>query len=234
MSRPFLVLGLALAIGCGGEPGPEPRPQSTPQAASRPHSEAAAPESAGDAPTGEERPEGAAPEGDEAAGAPAAPTEPDFDAPFPEEACPDEVRVRLAHRNADELPPLLDRAVAYRSGDGQRVRIAVANHPLELDERGRFAAPTAGQARFEADAVRRRRGPLEPRTLGPPDSRRGGLTHARIVTPGPLLTFGTRDIGHVELTEVTEERVCGRIDLDDGFGRVRGAFTAPVRGPLPP
>ena len=152
---------------------------------------------------------------------------------MPEEPCPSEVRVRLAHSSAPELPPLLQRAVAFRSDDGRHLRVAISNAELTLDARGRFPAPGIGEARFELDAIRQRRHPLEPMVLGAPDSRRGGLTHVRIVGAGPLLTFGHRDIGRVELTEISEERVCGRIDLSDGFGRVRGAFTAPVTGPLP-
>jgi hypothetical protein len=242
MARALSLACLALlAAGCGGESGPEPRPQSTPRAESpraRAADEGAGAEGAeaaeGDA---EPAPEAAASDGPGEPGEPEEPEEPeepDFDAPFPDAPCPAEVRVRVAHRSAPDLPPVLDRAVAFRSEDGRHLRLAIANHDLARDARGRFAEPADGQARFEADAVRRRRGPLEPRTLGPPDSRRGGLTHVRIVTPGPRLTFGHRDIGRVELTEVSPARVCGRIDLDDGFARVRGAFTAPVVGPLPP
>lgn len=156
-----------------------------------------------------------------------------FEAPLPAEACPATVRVSIAHADGQALPSLLERAVAFRSEDGRHVRVALANHSLELDAAGRFAAPEPGEARFEMDATRTRRGPLEACVLGAPDSRRGGLTHARLVTSGPLLTFGHRNIGRVELTEVGADRICGRVELDDGFGRVRGAFTAPVLGPLP-
>ncbi len=163
---------------------------------------------------------------------PAAPAEPDFDAPLPEEACPT-TRVRLAHRSAEGLPAILDRAIALRAEDGRHVRVLLSDHELERDPLGRFVGPALGHARFELDAVRTYRRALEPGVLGPPDSRRGALTHVRVVSAGPLLTFGHRDIGTVELTELGAERVCGRVDLNDGFGRVRGGFTATVIGPLP-
>ena len=54
----------------------------------------------------------------------------------------------------------------------------------------------------------------------------------RVVTAERRFTFGHRDIGEVEITAVDEARVCGRVSLDDGFTRVRGAFTAPVE-PFP-
>lgn len=178
-----------------------------------------------------------APEPEEAAEPPAPPGQvvaPDpFAVPLPEAACPERARVAIAHANAEGLPTWLERAVAFRSEDGRQLRVAIANHPLERDAAGRFPAPAAGQARFEMDATRSRRGRLEPRVLGTPEARRGGLTHARIVAPGALLTFGHRNIGQVELTEIADDHVCGRITLDDGFGRVRGAFRAPILGPLP-
>lgn len=157
-----------------------------------------------------------------------------FAAPLPETPCPDRPRVAIAHASAADLPTWLERAVAFRSPDGRRLRVAIANHPLELDAQGRFPRPGPGQARFEMDALRTRRGALAPRVLGAPDSIHGGLTHARIVSAGPLLTFGHRGVGQVELTAVAEDHVCGRVALDDGFGRVRGAFRAPIVGPLPP
>lgn len=235
MARPrtlATILALACAIlgptGCAGEGRREAHPPAAihQEASARPRSEATAP-----AAEPSERSEQGAPA--DPPSPPGAPTEPDFDAPMPEEPCPAEVRVRLAHRSAPELPPLLERAVAFRSIDGRHLRVAISNGELDLDARGRFPAPSIGEARFELDAVRQRRRPLEPMVLGAPDSVRGALTHVRIVGAGPVLTFGHRDIGRVELTEITEERVCGRIDLNDGFGRVRGAFVAPVMGPLP-
>ena len=166
----------------------------------------------------------------EPAPAPAPPpaSGPDFDAPFPTEPCAP-TRVALAHRGAAGLP-LLTHAAAIRRDDGRHVRVVIAGHPIERDARGRFRALTAGEARFELDAVRTRRGPLEPGALGLPGARRGGLTHVRIVTAGARFTFGHRGIGRVELTALGGERICGRVDLDDGFGRVRGAFVAPVAG----
>ena len=161
------------------------------------------------------------------------PTPDPFSAQLPEEACPSAVHIAVAHQSVPELPTWLDSAVAFRSEDGRRVRIAIANHDLELDDAGRFAAPAEGEARFEMDATRTRRGALSPRVLGRPDARNGGLSHARIVSPGPLLTFGARNIGRVEITAIDDTQVCGRIELDDGFGRVRGAFSAPFVGPLP-
>ncbi|MEC7524781.1 MAG: hypothetical protein VYE22_33180 [Myxococcota bacterium] len=159
---------------------------------------------------------------------------PDFTAPLPDAPCPDAVAIALAHADAPGLPPSLDRAVAFRSEDGRRLRVVLGNYPLERDERGRFRAPAPGEARFEMDALRTRRRPLEPRVLGAPGARRGALTHARIVWDGPFLTFGHREIGRVEITAVEADHVCGRVELDDGFGRVRGAFRAPLAGPLPP
>ncbi len=156
-----------------------------------------------------------------------------FATPLPEAACPERARVAIAHASAEGLPTWLDRAVAFRSEDGRHLRVALANHPLERDAAGRFPSPSAGQARLEMDALRWRRGPLEPRVLGAPDSRHGGLSHARIVGPGALYTFGHRNVGQVEITEIADDHVCGRITLDDGFGRVRGAFRAPIAGPLP-
>ncbi|MEZ4339779.1 MAG: hypothetical protein R3B82_24425 [Sandaracinaceae bacterium] len=156
-----------------------------------------------------------------------------FAIPLPEAACPERARVAIAHANAEGLPTWLEGAVAFRSEDGRQIRVAIANHPLERDAAGRFPAPAAGQARFEMDATRARRGRLEPRVLGTPEALRGGLTHARIVAPHALLTFGHRNIGQVEITEIGDDHVCGRIALDDGFGRVRGAFRAPIVGPLP-
>jgi len=124
--------------------------------------------------------------------------------------------------NQSQCNPLME------NGQGHLLRFLP-----ELDAVGRFATPGPGEARFEMDATRTRRGPLEACVLGAPDSRRGALTHVRLVTSGPLLTFGHRDIGRVELTEVGADRVCGRVELDDGFGRVRGAFMAPVIGRPP-
>ena len=250
MTRPAALLVLLLAAAGGGKSGPEPRPSTTTEGAgSAPVPDEAGPDEAGpdeagpdeagpDEATGAPADPGTAATGDShestASGGPSGnPAEPDFEAPFPSEPCPDAVRVRLAHAQAPELPPLLDRAVALRSADGRRVRLAIANHELARDARGRFSRPGPGEARFEADAVRRRRGPLEPGVLGPPTARRGGLTHARVVTAAAGLTFGHRDIGRVELTALSDQRVCGRIALDDGFGRLRGAFTAPVVGPVP-
>lgn len=154
---------------------------------------------------------------------------PDFEEPLPEAPCPD-TRVHLAHRSVEALPPLLTHAAALRSEDGRHVRVLLADHPIESDSMGRVREPQGHQARFEFDAVRTYRRPLGRGRLRAPGARRGGLTHARIVTEAAYLTFGHRDIGRVELTEVDPERVCGRIELDDGFGRVRGAFTAAVVG----
>lgn len=216
--RALLLASLVALSSCGGD---RVRPAER-SAASRPRSEATSPDV-----------EEAAPEVIAAAEPePTAPSEPDFDAPLPEEPCAP-TRVRLAHRSAEALPPLLTHAVALRSEDGRHVRIVLSDSGLERDALGRFVEPSTGRARFEFDAVRRRRRPLEPGVLGPPDSLRHALTHVRIVAPGPLLTFGHRDIGRVELTEVGAERVCGRVELDDGFGRVRGVFTAIVEGTLP-
>lgn len=156
-----------------------------------------------------------------------------FATPLPTEACPEANVVAIAHRDATGLPAALERAVAFRSEDGRRLRIVIANHALELDAAGRFPRPAAGEARFEMDARRTRRGPLEPRVLGAPDSRRGGLSHTRLVTPDAFLTFGNHEIGRVELTEITPDHVCGRVELDDGFTRVRGAFSARVVGDFP-
>lgn len=164
--------------------------------------------------------------------APTEPPGPDFDVPFPEEACAT-TSVVLSHRS-HPVPRALGHAVALRSDDGRFVRVLMGPSPLAQDSRGRFVPPTEGDARFEFEAIRRRRGPLEPGPLGPPDSRRTALSHVRIVTPGPILTFGHRNIGRVELTHVDAERVCGRVDLNDGFGRVRGPFSAAVVGPPPP
>ncbi len=231
---------LALALtACGGDPTPRPTETHTSGSHARAEKQAA-PEEApnADAPNAD-APNADAPNAEaepvaspEPAPRPAEGVEPDFDAPLPEEPCPP-VRVRLAHRSDGDLPPLLTEAVAFRSEDGRHLRVVLSNRPLEQDALGRFPEPTPGHARFEMDAIRWRRGPIEPRVLGTTDSRRGALTHARIVGAGPRSTFGNRDIGRVELTEVSPTRVCGRIDLDDGFGRVRGGFTAPLEGALP-
>ncbi len=160
-------------------------------------------------------------------------SEPDFSAPLPDTPCPDQIRVRLAHRGAPELPPVLEHAAAYRSEDGRRIRVILSSEPIEPATGGGLPAPSAGRVRFEMDALRTRRRPLTPRVLGPPGSRSGALTHARIVWDGPFLTFGHRDVGRVEITAVEPDHVCGRVELDDGFGRVRGAFRAPLQGRLP-
>ncbi|HEY8427990.1 MAG TPA: hypothetical protein VIL20_06425 [Sandaracinaceae bacterium] len=218
--RALLATLLVALTACGGDRAPRPNERA---ASARPRSEASAPPAA---------PEPATEPGGEP-DAPAAAAEPDFGAPLPAEACA-ETRVRLAHRSAAEpLPPVLTEAVALRSADGRRIRVVLADHALERNAFGRFLDPEPGHARFELDAVRSYRRALEPGVLGPPDSRRGALRHVRIVTSGPLFTFGHRGIGTVELTELGPARVCGRIDLDDGFGRVRGAFSARVIGPLP-
>lgn len=213
VSMRVLVL-LAIAISsCAGEPPPRARERAaTVPRPAEPAAEVAEP---------------AVPE----PASPAAPTEPDFTTPLPDDPCPP-TRVHLAHRSATALPPLLTHASALRSEDGRHVRVFVADHPIERDAIGRVLDPNPGQARFEFDAVRTRRRPLEPGRLGPPGERRGGLTHVRIVTAGVLFTFGHRGIGRVELTEASAERICGRVDLDDGFGRVRGAFTAAVDGTI--
>lgn len=221
IGRLALLSFLVLTADCGG--GPEPRPASTSLEESEP---TPGPPEARRIVRADVEPA-------------TSPTSSDVDAPLPDEACPAEVRVHLAYENTarenvPELPPILDQAVAHRSEDGRHVRIAIANHDLTLGPDGRFAALAAGQARFEAEAVRSRRGPLEPGPLGEPGARGGGLTHVRVVTPDAWLTFGHRDIGRVELTEVGPDHVCGRIDLDDGFTRVRGAFTAPVTSSFPP
>lgn len=210
-----------LVVACGGEPrSPEPPPPGDP-----PEVRPVASRTAGeDEPT---------PETGATEPAPEAEAPDPFAAPLPEADCPEAPRVAIAHRSVEALPTWLEQAVAFRSEDGRHVRVAIANHPLERDDLGRFATPAAGEARFEMDATRTRRGPLEPRVLGPPHSRRGGLTHARIVGPGPILTFGHRDVGEVEITAIADDHICGRVDLDDGFGRVRGAFRAPIVGPLP-
>jgi hypothetical protein len=207
------LAAIVLLTACGGrEPS---RPAEAAEARARPAAQAA---SRSAETTAEPAPEPAPP-----------PTsEPDFDAPFPTEPCAP-TRVALAHRSAPDLP-LLTHAAALRRDDGRHVRVVIAGHPIERDARGRFRALTEGEARFELDAVRTRRGPLEPGALGLPGARRGGLTHVRIVTAGARFTFGHRGIGRVELTAVSGERVCGRVDLDDGFGRVRGAFVAPIAG----
>ncbi len=222
--RPALIALTCLALcACGGESrGQDHPPTASIEEADRwPPPATPAP-----APT-----QGAAPEDTPA---PVTEDAPDpFAGPLPSAPCPDVVHVAIAHESAAELPTWLDRAVAFRSEDGRRVRIAIANHPLDLDDIGRFAAPAPGEARFEMDATRTRRGPLTARVLGRPDARSGGLSHARIVSAGALLTFGARDIGQIEITAIDETRVCGRIELGDGFGRVRGAFAAPFVGPMP-
>ncbi|MGF1464713.1 MAG: hypothetical protein ACFCGT_01140 [Sandaracinaceae bacterium] len=151
-------------------------------------------------------------------------------APFPDDRCPDpDVYVR--HVDAPELPRRLDRAVALRAPDGKTVLVALGSSPLARDRLGRFGPPGPGQVRFEFEGLRTRRGPLREGRLRRPNGRRaayGRLVHARIVSPGPLFPFGDRVEGAVELTRVDAEMVCGRIDLDDGRGRVRGAFRAPV------
>lgn len=215
-----LVLILGLSGGCGAEPDPRP---------AAPHAEASEAPPAGEVESGAIEETTAAEEAPEPA--PSAP-EPDFEAPFPEAPCPD-TALALAHRS-HPVPSELAHAVALRSEDGRFVRVAVAGQPLERDDRGRFVPPIEDAVRFEFEAIRRRRGALEPGSLGPPDSRRTALSHARVITSGPILTFGHREVGRVELTHVDEERVCGRVDLDDGFGRVRGAFTAEVIGAPPP
>lgn len=230
--RALLVASVALAA-CGGDPASHPAERAA-TARARTEATAAEPtedEAAEDEAAEDEATEDEATEDEPVAAAPDEPAEPDFEAPLPDEACAP-TRVRVAHRSA-ELPPVLHLAVALRSEDGRRVRVVLSDHDLERGAHGRFRDPTPGRARFELDAVRTYRRPLEPGVLGPPDARRGALTHVRIVTAGPFLTFGHRDIGRVELTEVSETRVCGRVDLDDGSGRVRGAFTARVLGPLP-
>ncbi|MGE0789602.1 MAG: hypothetical protein AB7S26_28275 [Sandaracinaceae bacterium] len=157
---------------------------------------------------------------------------PSFDEPFPEEACPDAFAVRLAHSQYT-LPSALTVAHAFRDEDGRHVRIALSDSPIALDDAGRFAPPGPSGARFEMDAVRTRRRPLEAGVLGQNDHSRAALTHVRVVTSERVLTFGHRAIGRVELTRVDDEAVCGRIELDDGFTRVRGPFRADVAGPLP-
>ncbi len=218
--RALLAASLALAA-CGGDPASHPAERA---ATARARTEAAQPDE-------DRAAEDRAAEDPMAAAAPTAPEEPDFEAPLPEEPCAATL-VRIAHRHA-ELPPVLHVAVALRSEDGRHVRLILSDHELEQGDHGRFADPAPGRARFELDARRTYRRPLEPGVLGPPDARRGALTHVRIVTAGPFLTFGHRDIGRVELTELSATRVCGRVDLDDGSGRVRGGFTARVLGPLP-
>ncbi len=202
------VLAIALVFsGCAGEPAQR---SSEERAIVRPVTEATSPST----------PAQTAPR-----------AEPDFTGPFPAEACPP-VRVRLAHRSAAGLPGSLTHAIALRSEDGRHIRIVLADH--ELAPGDRFESPGAGHARVELDAIRTRRGPLQPGRLGAPDARNGGLTHVRVVSAGELFTFGHRNIGSVELTEVGPERVCGRLDLNDGFARVRGAFSAPVRAAILP
>lgn len=207
-----------LAASCGGREPSRPAERVAP-APVRPSP--AAPVQPAVEPVAEAAPEPSAP--------PETPAEPDFDAPFPTEPCPP-TRVRVAHRSAESLPPVLTHATAIRAEDGRHVRVVIADHAIERDEQGRLEELAPGEARFELDAVRTRRRPLEPGALGPPGTRRGGLTHVRIVTEHTYFTFGHRDIGRVELTEISPARVCGRVDLDDGFGRVRGAFTATVEG----
>ncbi|MCB9592148.1 MAG: hypothetical protein H6719_05395 [Sandaracinaceae bacterium] len=220
--RAATVTFALLLVACGGEPRSAGPPARGHLAVEEPEDHDAPPPTEPEA-----EPEAPTPE-------PAAPAEDPFAAPLPTAACPDAARVAIAHANAEGLPTWLERAVAFLSEDGRQLRVAIANHPLELDANGRFAAPSTGEARFEMDATRTRRGRLEPRVLGAPDSRVGGLTHARIVGAASLLTFGHRNVGQVELTEITRDHVCGRLELDDGFGRVRGAFRADVIGPLPP
>lgn len=211
----ILALSLAALASCGSDPAARPSDRSRAAVAQPEASTSTPPDSNEETPAPEASP---------------TPAAPDFDAPLPEEACPNEVRVRVAHRSAATLPPLLTHALALRSDDGRRVRVVIADHALERDALGRFRALAPGEARFELDAIRARRGPLAPQVLGTTDNSRGALTHARIVQAGPLLTFGNRHIGRVELTEIGGGRICGRIDLDDGFGRVRGAFVAPIVG----
>lgn len=212
----YALAALTILVSCGGESRAEDERPRT--AAVRPVDEPA-PEPT---PVAAEEP----PEEPE-------PDLPSFDDPLPTAPCPDEVAVRLAHRERD-LPGLLAHAVALRSEDGRHLRIALSDAPLERDESGRFLGPASGGARFEMEATRARRGPLEPRVLGPPDARRGALSHVRVITDGARLTFGHRDIGQVELTAIEDTEICGRIELDDGFTRIRGAFRAPIVGPLPP
>lgn len=217
----FVKLAVLLAA-CGGDgaaptvemqPAPEPPP---PPAAPAPAEVAEAPD---EPPAAEEEADAPDP----------------FAAPFPEEPCPDPV-VHLAHAEEPDLPATLTRAVALRREDGRSLLVALASYPLTQDDRGRFTAPDAGQARFEFEALRPRRRPLEPGVLSRPNGRRarfGFWTLARIVTAGPYLTFGEREGVRIELTRADEEMVCGRLDLSDGRGRVRGAFRARVVGPLP-
>lgn len=213
-SRVALFLLASLTVACGGEP--EPRPEAPPTEAPQPAGEAS---------------QSRAETTDEDAPATEPATEdpgPDFDTPFPDDPCSN-TALALSHASVS-VPAGLSHAVALRSEDGRFVRIAAAAAPLERDDRGRFVPPADGAVRFEFEAIRRRRGTLEAGALGPPDSRRTALSHARVVTPGPILTFGHREVGRVELTQVGEDRICGRVDLNDGFLRVRGPFSAEVIG----
>ncbi|MFK7984405.1 MAG: hypothetical protein AB8I08_00110 [Sandaracinaceae bacterium] len=212
------TLSVALGASCGGEP--EPRPEAPHAESPPPASEASQTGAAVEEPAAEEPTE------------PATEAGPEFEAPFPDDPCPT-TALALSHRS-HPVPSSLAHAVALRSEDGRFVRVAIAAEPLTRDARGRFTPPTDAAVRFEFEAIRRRRGPLEPGALGRPDSRRTALSHARVITSGPLLTFGHREVGRVELTHVDEERVCGRVDLNDSFLRVRGPFTAEVLGVPPP
>ena len=214
-------VALSLLGGCGAEPDPRatsPRVEAPPE-----DPPSTAPEAAGEPQVEPDTELAESPE--------TAPPELDFTLPFPEAPCPGTALV-LSHRS-HPVPGALSHAVALRSEDGRMVRIAIAGDALTRDDLGRFTPPVDGAVRFEFEAIRRRRGPLEPGALGAPDSRRTALSHARVVTSGPILTFGHREVGRVELTHVDAERVCGRVDLDDGFGRVRGPFTADVIGSVP-
>jgi hypothetical protein len=164
---------------------------------------------------------------------PTSPVDDPFATPFGDAPCPPEGwALRLRHADAPGLPGALGRGFARRSEDGRRLQLVFGGPEIDA-EAARQADPGPGQARFEMEALRTRRRALSPRVLGRPEATRGALTHARIVGADAFYPFGVRYAGRVELTAVEAARVCGRIDLDDGRGRVRGEFVVPVVGAIP-
>jgi hypothetical protein len=223
----FTSLALAATAACGKK-DEEPAP-----------AKAAGPSAPAPAPTPEKPAEPApAPVAAKPAAEPVAPAK---DEPWrtrpPEVAadvpCPDEWWVIVDSKSfppADLAGPI--KQGHARPADGGGVAVKLANYELPTDPTAWSAADKPGHFQVSFTLVAGK-GKLGPGTYQMGDAK----APLRLVSPGAGYhrgEAGTGGIGWldkpgptVEITAIDDQRICGRLAIDDGYSAIRGPFVVP-------
>ena len=144
----------------------------------------------------------------------------------PAVACPDEHWVVITHVRNERVAAVaspVNLAGAIPDAEGNGVTIRLTSMPVEGTSLG---YPGPGHVRATLDLSHADGSAV---TVG--TYRMGTDDNANVVVPrihaGSAIMFVSNP-GTVEITEVTDERICGTVTLDDEYAAIRGTFVAPI------